>query len=96
MQDVRWIATADCQIKESPHVPGDWRVESGSLICEMRDTLCQPHDANLIATAPELLAACEMALEILKGEMTQDEENFDMPPVVVDRLEAAIEKAKGQ
>lgn len=57
LHDCRWIATADAEVEFSPHVPNDWTLASGSLICEMRDTSCQPHDARLIAAAPALYEA---------------------------------------
>jgi hypothetical protein len=55
--------TADAEIEMSDHVPDDWRLTSGSIICQMRDG--DPRDAHLVAAAPELLEALEMALESL-------------------------------
>jgi hypothetical protein len=55
--------TADAEVEMSDHVPDDWRLASGSIICQMRDG--DPRDAHLVAAAPELLAALEMALESL-------------------------------
>ena len=53
--DNRYIATADATVENSPHVPNDWMLERGELICEMRDG---PNaNAKLIAAAPDLLAA---------------------------------------
>ena len=45
-------------------------------------------DANLIAAAPELLFACEVALDKINGVLTR-------PVVIKDVLEKAIAKAKG-
>jgi hypothetical protein len=55
--------TADAEVEMSDHVPDDWRLASGSIICQMRDG--DPRDAHLVAAAPELLEALEMALESL-------------------------------
>jgi hypothetical protein len=51
--DHRWIATADAKV-ERGHDPRSWGLESGELICQMRDGT--PANARLIAAAPELLA----------------------------------------
>ena len=63
---------------EKKHTPGPWRNERGSgdygrnitadngrrIICE---TICSDHAANaaLIVAAPDLLAACEAALDFI-------------------------------
>lgn len=54
LHDQRWIATGDAVV-EFGHDPRSWALESGSLICEMRDGMLG--NAPLIAAAPELLAA---------------------------------------
>lgn len=59
VHDHRWIATANAEVEMSPYVPNDWTINDGILICEMRDTASQPHDARLIAAAPDLLTACK-------------------------------------
>jgi|688.fasta_scaffold81446_8 hypothetical protein len=56
LHDQRWIATAETQI-EFGATPEDWRCETGSLICEMRDG--EPANARLIAASPCLLSALE-------------------------------------
>ena len=61
--DTRWVMTADAEVEMSDHVPDDWRLASGSIICQMRDG--DPRYAHLVAAAPELQAALEMALESL-------------------------------
>ena len=53
--DTRWVMTADAEVEMSDHVPDDWRLTSGSIVCQMRDG--DPQDAHLVAAAPELLAA---------------------------------------
>ena len=58
--DTRWVMTADAEVEMSDHVPDDWRLTSGSIVCQMRDG--DPRDAHLIAAAPEMLAALEGAL----------------------------------
>lgn len=67
LQDARWITTADTELKPDPRQePESWCLSKGSLICQMRDTEHQPHDARLIAAAPELLEACKYSLELIK------------------------------
>lgn len=61
--DTRWVMTADAEVEMSEYVPNDWALTSGSIICQMRDG--DPRYAHLVAAAPELLAALEMALESL-------------------------------
>jgi len=63
LHNYRWIVTEDTEVEYSQHVPNDWRLSKGSLICQMRDTQCQPYDANLIASAPDLLEALKWALD---------------------------------
>jgi hypothetical protein len=55
--------TADAEVEMSKYVPNDWHLSKGSAICQMRDG--DPANAHLIAAAPELLAALEMAMESL-------------------------------
>ena len=59
LHDSRWIVTVDAKVEFSPHVPGDWTLSSGSLVCRMTDLPHQDKAARLIAAAPELLTACE-------------------------------------
>ena len=57
---------------------------------ETRETVCECLDeqtANLIAAAPELLAACEEALRLLR--------KFRMQGPVYSMIEEAIKKARG-
>lgn len=62
LHDQRWVATADAVV-EFGHDPRSWGLESGSLICEMRDG--HLGNAPLIAAAPDLLAAlADMAYEV--------------------------------
>lgn len=63
LHDQRWVATADAVV-EFGHDPRSWGLESGSLICEMRDG--HLGNAPLIAAAPELLEACIHALAKLE------------------------------
>jgi hypothetical protein len=89
LHDQRWIATAETQI-EFGATPEDWRCETGSLICEMRDG--EPANAALIAAAPELLAALAMFLDRI------DRNNVPVPSYfahAVDTARAAIAKATG-
>jgi hypothetical protein len=78
--------TADAEVEMSDHVPDDWRLASGSIICQMRDG--DPRDAYLVAVAPELLAALEMALESLDAVDVPQE--WDCRS----KVRAAIEKAR--
>jgi len=65
LQDHRWIATQNAEVEYSPYVENDWGLSSGKLICQMRDTT--PFDAKLIAAAPDLLDACEHAIDELQA-----------------------------
>jgi hypothetical protein len=78
--------TADAEVEMSDHVPDDWRLTSGSIICQMRDG--DPRDAHLVAAAPELLAALEFALEAVIYFHNNEEDNG-----MLDQVRAAIAKA---
>ena len=87
------------------HTPGPWEVEGiGQVIVPARPpawrTLADVYgehgdeeqadaDAHLIAAAPDLLAACEMALLDVRYYATVHGESITV-------LEAAIAKAKGE
>lgn len=82
------------------HTPGPWIMMEGGLYGEIRDldtfTVIakmpefddREDDFRLIAAAPELLAACEFALDVFRSWP-------DMKPART-KLEAAIAQAKGQ
>lgn len=85
--DTRWIMTADAEVEMSD-VPDDWRLASGSIICQMRDG--DPRDAHLVAAAPELRAA-------LAGILTwwmESDGGDDMPAELFDRAQEALAKAQ--
>ena len=84
--DTRWVMTADAEVEMSDHVPDDWRLASGSIVCQMRDG--DPRDAHLVAAAPELLAALEMALESLDAVDVPQEWDCRL------KVRAAIAKAR--
>ncbi len=72
----------------SDYVPDDWRLTQGSIVCQMRDG--DPRDAHLIAAAPDLLEALEMAL----GAVEYFDEH-EGAPMLLDAVRAAIAKARG-
>jgi hypothetical protein len=80
--------TADANVEMSDYVPDDWALSQGSIICQMRDG--DPRDAHLIAAAPELLQALEMAL----GAVEYFDEH-EGAPMLLDAVRAAIAKARG-
>jgi hypothetical protein len=80
--------TADAEVEMSDYVPDDWRLTSGSIVCQMRDG--DPRDAHLVAAAPELLEALEMAL----GAVEYFDEH-EGAPMLLDAVRAAIAKARG-
>lgn len=91
--DARWIATVDAVVEKSPHVPNDWTLESGSLICQMRDCPeAQDANARLIAAAPELLAALKLCAD--KLAMWPEGSNPEFFPSLKS-ARAAIAKAEG-
>ena len=105
LHDQRWIATADTEIGFG-HDPRSWALESGSLICEMRDGPLG--NAPLIAAAPEMLSAleldltfhsrpfCEQSLpEFRAAGYTGDPDGRSMKRYLNELKDAAIGKAKG-
>lgn len=92
LHDQRWIATADAVV-EFGHDPRSWWLESGFLICEMRDG--HLGNAPLIAAAPDLLAALENARNVLAALATGDLEGIDRDSAALAQARAAIAKAKG-
>jgi hypothetical protein len=78
--------TADAEVEMSEYVPNDWALTSGSIVCQMRDG--DPRDAHLVAAAPELLAALEMALESLDAVDVPQEWDCRL------KVRAAIAKAR--
>lgn len=82
------------------HTPGEWRYkdgmissdETGGTLATMNETSkngSEPGDGPLMAAAPELLEACEQALNVIYP---------DCPATIhaIEKLKAAIAKAKGQ
>lgn len=67
--------------------PRDSGLPSAKPICEVLTTVA---DANLIAAAPDLLAACELALTIIP-KFYPGERN----DIASRKIKAAIAKAKG-
>lgn len=101
--DARWIMTEDAEI-EYGYDPRSWGLESGSIICEMRDHIEAPHaNAEFIVRAcnshEELVAALDSTSKSLASLLMQFGEQL---PVAVrnrvfDELEAAaksLAKAK--
>lgn len=95
VHDHRWITTANAEFEMSPYVPNDWWVNDGSLICEMRDTASQQHDARLIATAPDLLAGLKWAIAEMQGDSGTGDSYWTTSPHYRAAL-AAVHKAEGR
>lgn len=85
--DTRWIATHDAELSYG-HDSRDesWGLESGSLVCEMRDGPSE--NAYLIAAAPDLLAAAIAALTIVNREQPDGS-------IAADLLKAIRKATKG-
>ena len=96
--DTRWIATSDAQVEVNPNDLSAWNLESGSLICEMRDG--PSANARLIAAAPDLLAALVNCLPLLEASHldmidAQQEDSADLVFIGLEQVRDAIAKAKG-
>lgn len=90
--DHRWIATADAEVEYDCN-PANWRLPSGSLICEMRDG--PTANAHLIAAAPEMLYALKRIVEeYVKRSETGVPEDGEMW-WALRHARAAIAKAEG-
>jgi hypothetical protein len=87
------------------HTPGPWRSEGQYVIGEGNQLIAvagrstEPeiriaHEANarLIAAAPDLLAACELMESVYRQNVVNPGE----PSSVLEALQAAIAKARGQ
>ena len=82
------------------HTPGPWTFDRGGeyikggghYLCDLLTT--NDYDGHLMAAAPDLLAACEKALDW----MTVGVDRFDGVPLgpVEDTLRTAIAKARGE
>lgn len=82
--DTRWIATSDAQVEVNPNDLTEWDLESGSLICEMRDG--PSANALLIAAAPDMLAALQDVFVEMDLKTCSQFKTFA-------KVRAAIEKA---
>lgn len=94
---------------ETKHSPGPWYVRiGGNFISVLRDdiplaeiniwypfTVTDQHkaDANLIAAAPDLLAACILLKAALNSQISEPDE---LEQEILDAARAAILKAKGE
>ena len=88
--DTRWIATSDAQVEVNPNDLSAWNLESGSLICEMRDG--PSANAHLIAAAPDLLCMLE---RVLDGILRLPEIPRTLCSLDIEQARKAIAKAKG-
>lgn len=66
-------------------------------VCRTTDSETAEADARLIAAAPDLLAACERALDLLNEQNAGDKPSpiIVRPSPTIVRLTTAIAKAKG-
>lgn len=94
--DTRWIATSDAQVEVNPNDLSAWNLESGSLICEMRDG--PSANARLIAAAPDLLAALQAVLSTYRTFRNVPKDLQEWTCIDDEAFEqglSAIAKAKG-
>lgn len=71
----------------SDHVPDDWRLVSGAIICQMRDG--DPRNSDLIAAAPELLEALKWALDYVPDDLDPDHHE------ALENAHAVVQRAGG-
>lgn len=69
--------------------------EDGKIICDLRDGEEMQANARLIATAPELLAACKAALDAAKIDADDGDLALEALSEIRAGLAAAIAKAEG-
>lgn len=87
----RFVATHDAKWENDD--PNTGVLESGKLICEMRDGALG--NVSLIAAAPELLAALNLALATIE-RLAPSHRGFDSTRGTKDVICAAIAKAEGK
>jgi len=88
------------------HTPGPWRVEEygngGAVVigeARAREVIAvslTERNANLIAAAPDLLAACEAFVEAEHAAILDGQRAFSMYIDAIDAAKAAIAKARGE
>ena len=89
--DTRWIATHDAELSYGHDSKDEsWGLESGSLVCEMRDGPSE--NAHLIAAAPDLLCMLE---RVLDGVLRLPEIPRTLCSLDIEQARKAIAKAKG-
>ncbi len=89
------------------HTPGPWSLVGMLIEAPREQAICSmkpPHfngyanaeaNARLIASAPDLLAACQNAANVLAALATGHLESIDRDSPALAQLRAAIAKAKG-
>jgi len=73
------------------HTPAPWTVTKHFYVTDVHGVLA---DANLIAAAPDMLEALHVILDAA-DDRVNDGLGHDLPPIVREKIERAIRKAKG-
>jgi hypothetical protein len=91
--DNRWVATEDAEVQRSPFVEKDWSLSTGSIVCRLTDYDTEKN-ARLIASAPELLAALQEALEFINSAAPRFPKSIKHPDCFkLNLVRAAVYKA---
>ena len=91
-----WDYFFACQTKNGYITAGEHGLNRVAKLCLVAEDAEMEATARLISAAPDLLAACEGALELLDSIAEQESGPMAVPYPEAETLRAAIAKAKGE